>query len=130
MVVYVSKIAVCVLLYRLAGQRFKRTYAIAIIAACGACCVASVLAVATRGDIGVPWRYNRDNAHSVVSILYGIAVYPLTKALQMGRWIAYAVMSNILDVCISIVPVLIVHDLQMPISNKTKVVFGFALRLV
>lgn len=129
-VVYVCKIATSLLLYRLSGQRFKRTYAIAIVATCGACCVASVLAVAVQGDTSAPWLYNRDNAHSVVGKSNGVAVYLLTSSWQRGRWISYAVMNNILDICISFVPVLIVRDLQMPISKKTKVVFCFALRLV
>jgi hypothetical protein len=65
-VVYVSKIAVGLLLHRLASQKFKRTYAVAVIAACGACCLASVLAVAIQ-DVGTPWLSSRKNARSMVS---------------------------------------------------------------
>ena len=65
-VVYVCKIAVSLLLHRLASQRFKRIYAIAIIATCGACCLASVLAVAIQGT-GTSWLSSQKNARSMVS---------------------------------------------------------------
>jgi hypothetical protein len=48
----------------------------------------------------------------------------------MNRWIAYAVMSNLLDVCLSIIPALIIHDLQMPTSTKLKIFSLFAVRLM
>lgn len=48
----------------------------------------------------------------------------------MRRWTAYAVMSNLLDICLSVVPALIIHDLQMPTSRKLKIIFSFAIRLM
>jgi hypothetical protein len=63
-VVYMCKIAVCLLLHRLASQRFKRVYAVAVIAACGACCVASVLAVAIH-ETG-SWLSSQNSARSLV----------------------------------------------------------------
>jgi fatty-acid desaturase len=65
-VVYVSKIAVSLLLHRLASQRFKRVYAIAIIAASCAFCIASVLAVAIH-HTGTPWLSSQNSAHPLVS---------------------------------------------------------------
>jgi hypothetical protein len=62
----VSKIAVGLLLHRLASQKFKRTYAIAIVATCGACCVASVLAVVIQ-DTQKPWL-SRSMVNDVRSI--------------------------------------------------------------
>jgi hypothetical protein len=47
----------------------------------------------------------------------------------MNRWTAYAVMSNLLDICLSIIPALIIHDLQMPTSKKFRIIFSFAIRL-
>jgi hypothetical protein len=49
---------------------------------------------------------------------------------QMNRWIAYAVMSNLMDICLSIIPALIIHDLQMPTSGKLKIILSFAIRLM
>jgi hypothetical protein len=65
-VVYVSKIAVSLLLHRLASQRFKRIYAIAIIATSCACCIASVLAVAVH-HTGASWPSSQNSARSLVS---------------------------------------------------------------
>jgi heme/copper-type cytochrome/quinol oxidase subunit 4 len=58
-----------------------------------------------------------------------LILLPLTEPLQMDRWIAHAVMSNLLDICLSIIPALIVHDLQMSTSTKLKIVSLFAIRL-
>jgi hypothetical protein len=49
---------------------------------------------------------------------------------QMIRWTAYAIMSNLIDICLSIIPALIIHDLQMPTSRKFKIIFSFAIRLM
>jgi hypothetical protein len=65
-VVYASKIAVSLLLHRLASQRFKRVYAIAIIATSCAFCIASVLVVATH-NTGTPWLSSQSSARSLVS---------------------------------------------------------------
>jgi hypothetical protein len=73
-VVYVSKIAVGLLLHRLASQRFKRTYAIAVVAICGACCVASVLAVAVQ-DTGTPWLPSQKSASSIVREVPSIWIF-------------------------------------------------------
>ena len=69
-VVYLCKIAVSLLLHRLASQRFKRTYVIVIIATSCACCVASVLAVAIH-HIGTPWLSDQSSARSLVSSQVG-----------------------------------------------------------
>ena len=65
-VVYVSKIAVSLLLHRLASQRFKRVYAIVIIATSCAFCIASVLAVAIH-HTGTPWLSSQNSSRSLVS---------------------------------------------------------------
>lgn len=65
-VVYVSKIAVGLLLHRLASQKFKRNYAIAIIATCGTCCLASVLAIAIQ-EPETPWLSAQNSARPMVS---------------------------------------------------------------
>jgi fatty-acid desaturase len=65
-VVYLCKIAVILLLHRLASQRFKRTYAIAMIATCCAFCTASMLTIAIHG-IGTPWSFSQNSAHQLVS---------------------------------------------------------------
>jgi TRAP-type C4-dicarboxylate transport system permease small subunit len=129
-VVYVCKIAVTLLLHRLASQRFKRAYAIATVAACVACCIASMLAIAIQ-DTGTPWLSGQKNARSLVSGLSHRTwiVFLLTKPLQINRWIAYAVMSNLLDICLSLIPALIIHDLQIPTSKKCRILFSFAIRL-
>jgi hypothetical protein len=57
-------------------------------------------------------------------------IVSLTELSQMNRWIAYAVMSNLLDISLSIIPALIIHDLQMPTSRKSKIIFSFSIRLM
>lgn len=129
-VVYVSRIAVGLLLYRLTGQRSKRSYALVIIATSAAFGLASALTVAIRGDTKRPRLHIGDDAKEMVSEPCETAMCLLTGSLQKHRWIAYAVMSNALDVLISVAPISMVHDLHMRTSKKAKVIFCFALRLV
>ncbi|KAK5161469.1 hypothetical protein LTS14_001265 [Recurvomyces mirabilis] len=48
----------------------------------------------------------------------------------MSRWVAYAVLGNILDILIVGFPVYLVWDLQMSSSKKITVVSGFVVRFV
>ena len=70
-------------------------------------------------------------------ILYGFTSFLLVAIRKpaaaerhmLSRWIAVAVMSDVIDAIMVIFPFFLVHGLQMRRASKFTVVAGFAMRL-
>jgi len=125
--IYIAKFAVALFFNRLSSRQDHIRQANAIMVACGACGVASLLVVAVRQPYILPWS----------SVMQPNMVFPNIRdsswdranVEQLNSWIIIEVLSNVLDIALVGFPIHLILRLQMDTAKKFKIVAGFAFRL-
>lgn len=134
-VTFSCKIAACLLIHRLTCHKNQRIYALAVALASAVFCLVSLMALSIGIGSGSPWTDQLNEATTVVSPrwqLIGKLAFSTsadTTRDKTNRWIAYAVLANLIDFCIVILAITLVYNLEMKPARKSKIVAIFALRL-
>jgi predicted histidine transporter YuiF (NhaC family) len=113
------------------GQKSKRVYLSFTVTLCCICLISLIVALIVQY-----YTSTRSLQHGIIAghvVKHSLRKYfhwQETEDFQTHTWVAYAIITNVIDICISAAPFIVVYDLQIPRSRKARVVVAFALRLV